>query len=158
MEEIYQILETVKDPEIPVISIVDLGIVREVRKMNGDIEIDITPTYTGCPALDVIPVLIREAMASEGYSEVRVKNILSPAWTTDWISESGLQKLKEFGIAPPVEKTSDKSFLLQEPKTVPCPFCNSENTRLVSQFGSTPCKASYQCNDCLEPFDYFKCH
>ncbi len=158
MEEIYQILETVKDPEIPVISIVELGIVREVRKQNGHVEIDITPTYSGCPALDVIPVLIREALASEGYDDVHVKNILSPAWTTDWISESGLQKLKEYGIAPPVEKTSDKSFLTDGPKKVPCPFCNSENTKLVSQFGSTPCKAAYQCIDCLEPFDYFKCH
>ena len=158
MEEIYQILETVKDPEIPVISIVDLGIVREVRKHNSHVEIDITPTYSGCPALDVIPVLIREAIAGEGYENVQVKNILSPAWTTDWISESGLKKLKEYGIAPPVEKTTDKSFLTNGPKEVPCPFCNSTDTKLVSQFGSTPCKAAYQCNDCLEPFDYFKCH
>lgn len=158
MEKIYEILESVKDPEIPVISIVDLGIVREVRRKGDLIEIDITPTYSGCPALDVIPVLIREAMAREGYQDVHVKNILSPAWTTDWISETGRQALKAYGIAPPVEKTSDKSFLTDQPKIVPCPFCNSGNTRLVSQFGSTPCKAAYQCNDCLEPFDYFKCH
>lgn len=157
-KDIYDILETVKDPEIPVISILDLGIVREVRKTNGKVEIDITPTYSGCPALDVIPVMIQEAMQSNGYENVQVKNILSPAWSTDWISENGLQKLKEYGIAPPVEKTSDKSFLSDEPKVVPCPLCTSENTRLVSQFGSTPCKAAYQCNDCKEPFDYFKCH
>jgi ring-1,2-phenylacetyl-CoA epoxidase subunit PaaD len=157
-KDIYEILETVKDPEIPVISILDLGIVREVRRSNGKVEIDITPTYSGCPALDVIPVMIEDAMLANGYENVLVKNILSPAWSTDWISENGLQKLKEYGIAPPVEKTSDKSFLTDEPKVVPCPLCTSKNTRLVSQFGSTPCKAAYQCNDCMEPFDYFKCH
>jgi ring-1,2-phenylacetyl-CoA epoxidase subunit PaaD len=157
-KDIYDILETVKDPEIPVISIVDLGIVREVRRSNGKVEIDITPTYSGCPALDVIPVMIEEALRANGYENVLVKNILSPAWSTDWISENGLQKLKEYGIAPPVEKTSDKSFLKDEPKVVPCPQCTSNNTRLISQFGSTPCKAAYQCNDCMEPFDYFKCH
>jgi ring-1,2-phenylacetyl-CoA epoxidase subunit PaaD len=158
MKEIYDILETVKDPEIPVISIVDLGIIREVRKSNNHIEIDITPTYSGCPALDVIPVLIEQALLQNGYDDVRVKNILAPAWTTDWISEKGLQNLKEYGIAPPVEKTSDKSFISDAPKVVPCPQCDSKNTRLVSQFGSTPCKSAYQCNDCKEPFDYFKCH
>ena len=158
MEEIHKILQTVADPEIPVISIVDLGIVREVRLRENIVEIDITPTYSGCPALDVIPILIEEAMNKAGYQIVRVKNILSPPWTTDWISETGLQNLKEFGIAPPVEKSFDKSFLTDAPKVVPCPRCNSNNTRLVSQFGSTPCKSAFQCNECLEPFDYFKCH
>ena len=157
-KEIYTILENVKDPEIPVISILDLGIVREVFEENGGLHIHITPTYSGCPAMDVIPQMIEEEMRTNGYEKVHVKNILTPAWTTDWISTSGKAKLKEYGIAPPVESTTDASFLKGEEKVVPCPRCSSNKTKLVSQFGSTPCKAAYQCEDCLEPFDYFKCH
>lgn len=158
VEDIYAILEQVKDPEIPVISVVDLGIVRDVRIHGEAVEIDITPTYVGCPALDVIPILIKEECIKNGVDQVVVKNILSPPWTTDWISEKGKAQLEAFGIAPPVQKTSDQSFIDEEDKDVPCPFCKSENTKLVSRFGSTPCKSAYQCDECLEPFDYFKCH
>ncbi|MDX1478659.1 MAG: 1,2-phenylacetyl-CoA epoxidase subunit PaaD [Saprospiraceae bacterium] len=157
-QEVMDILETVKDPEIPVVSVVELGMIRDVRIANGVVEVDVAPTYSGCPALDVIPILIREALEKAGHHPVEVRNVISPPWTTDWITEAGHRKLKAFGIAPPVERTTDASFLSQEDKVVPCPFCNSEHTRMVSRFGSTPCKAAYQCNACLEPFDYFKCH
>lgn len=158
VEDIYQILETVKDPEIPVISILDLGMVNEVVVNEDEVEVKITPTYSGCPAMDVIPLLIEQALHSGGYQKVKVKNILFPPWTTDWISEAGKAKLKAFGIAPPQQKTTDQSFLDLEDKEIGCPRCNSVNTAMVSRFGSTPCKAAYQCKDCHEPFDYFKCH
>ncbi len=152
-ETIYNILAKVADPEIPVISVLELGIVREVLVHdNGHIDVNITPTYSGCPAMDVIPVLIREAILEAGYPDVAVHNILSPAWTTDWISEEGRKKLKDFGIAPPDIQKS------HAPEHVACPHCGSIQTELVSFFGSTPCKAAYRCKSCLEPFDYFKCH
>lgn len=154
-EEIWNLLEQVSDPEVPVLTIVDLGIVREVEiKGENAICITITPTYSGCPAMQVIEQGIRELLDSE--YEVTIKTVLSPAWTTDWLSENGKNKLREYGIAPP-ENEVDKSVLFAEPTVVPCPLCKSKNTRMVSQFGSTACKAHYQCNDCLEPFDYFKC-
>ena len=158
VEDIWQILRSVEDPEIPVISIVDLGIVREVKFDGNQCIVTLTPTYSGCPAMDVIPQLVKFALIKGGYKDNIVKNVLSPAWSTDWMSEDGKRKLKEYGIAPPVEITSDISFLKGETKPVPCPQCNSTDTKLISQFGSTPCKAAYQCNACLEPFDYFKCH
>ncbi|MDX1406878.1 MAG: 1,2-phenylacetyl-CoA epoxidase subunit PaaD [Saprospiraceae bacterium] len=153
-----QILATVQDPEIPVVSVVDLGMIRDVRVSEEHVEIDVSPTYSGCPALDVIPILIREALHNAGIHNVTIRNVISPPWTTDWISAEGKRKHMEYGIAPPVEQSTDASFLNHTEKSVPCPFCQSTNTRLVSQFGSTPCKAAYQCSDCLEPFDYFKCH
>lgn len=154
-EEIWNLLEQVSDPEVPVLTIVDLGIVREVEITGKNaICITITPTYSGCPAMQVIEQGIRELLDSE--YEVTIKTVLSPAWTTDWLSENGKNKLREYGIAPP-ENEVDKSVLFAEPTVVPCPLCKSKNTRMVSQFGSTACKAHYQCNDCLEPFDYFKC-
>ena len=156
---IQEILNNVTDPEIPVLTITDLGIVRDV-KINGDeIEIIITPTYTGCPAMDMIAMNIRLAMIENGYSKVKITSVLSPAWTTDWMSKEGKRKLKEYGIAPPNPKQqvcNDKLFA--EADGVQCPHCNSYHTHRISEFGSTACKALYQCNDCKEPFDYFKCH
>lgn len=156
--EILEILETVNDPEIPVLTIVDLGIVRKISVDNEKIEITITPTYTGCPAMLVIEKDIKDALIQKGVKEenIKIATSISPAWTTDWLSEIGRKKLEEYGIAPPVNEV-DKSLLFAEPTPVPCPICKSKNTKMVSQFGSTSCKAHYQCKDCLEPFDYFKC-
>ena len=156
--EIEAILQSVKDPEIPVISILELGIVRNYKITDQGVHVNLTPTYSGCPAMDVIPVMVKEALQKAGFSNITVENLISPPWTTDWITEEGHEKLRAFGIAPPVETTTDASFLSGAPKVVPCPFCHSTKTRLISQFGSTPCKSAYQCNECLEPFDYFKCH
>lgn len=157
--ELWSILETVPDPEIPVISIVDLGIVRRATTIDGHIEIDLSPTYSGCPALDVIPIMVREELAKHDIHEAIIKNVISPPWSTDWISDSGKEKLLAYGIAPPIGKTSDsESQIPLEEKKVACPQCGSKNTELVSRFGSTPCKAAFRCIDCLEPFDYFKCH
>ena len=152
VDEIWKLLEQVPDPEIPVLSILDLGIVRDV-KMNGEeIEIVITPTYSGCPAMDMISMDIRFKLLEKGYKKIKITSVLSPAWTTDWMTETGKIKLNKYGIAPP-KMSSDKS------DTSPiCPQCKSADTKLLSQFGSTACKALYQCNDCKEPFDYFKCH
>jgi ring-1,2-phenylacetyl-CoA epoxidase subunit PaaD len=151
---IWELLEHVSDPEVPVLTIVDLGVVRSVSIAEGHCTVTITPTYSGCPAMQVIEQGIREIL--NGVIPVNIVTILSPAWTTDWLSESGRNKLREYGIAPP-EHEVDKSVLFAEPTIVPCPLCRSRNTKMVSQFGSTACKAHYQCNDCLEPFDYFKC-
>lgn len=155
-EQIWQWLEEVSDPEVPVLTIVDLGIVRsvELNESGTACVITITPTYSGCPAMQVIETGIREVLADR--IAVEIKTTLSPAWTTDWLSESGRTKLREYGIAPP-ENEVDKSVLFAEPTVVPCPLCGSKDTKMVSQFGSTACKAHYQCNVCLEPFDYFKC-
>ena len=153
VQKIWQILETVCDPEVPVLTIIDLGIVREVKINGEEIEIVITPTYTGCPAMDMITMDIKMKLLENGYKKIKVTSILSPAWTTDWMSEDGKKKLKEYGIAPPYTKSDEASDLVIE-----CPQCKSTNTKLISQFGSTACKALYQCNDCKEPFDYFKCH
>ncbi len=158
-EKINQILDEVCDPEIPVLTVRDLGIIRDVNiSEKGEVEVVITPTYSGCPAMNTIEVNIRAALQEAGIEPVQVNTVLSPAWTTDWMSEEGRQKLKAYGIAPPVGSSSDKSLLFGEEKIVPCPQCGSTHTRLVSQFGSTACKSMYQCKDCLEPFDYFKCH
>jgi ring-1,2-phenylacetyl-CoA epoxidase subunit PaaD len=151
---IWELLENVSDPEVPVLTIVDLGIVRNVSIVEGHCTVTITPTYSGCPAMQVIEQGIREIL--DGVIPVTIVTTLSPAWTTDWLSESGRNKLREYGIAPP-EHEVDKSVLFAAPTVVPCPLCHSRNTKMVSQFGSTACKAHYQCNDCLEPFDYFKC-
>lgn len=155
-EIIWKYLEEVADPEIPVLSIIDLGVVREVEVIENQCQITITPTYSGCPAMKHIENQIIEMLTSKGVSSVHVKHVLSPAWTTDWISESGRKKLLEYGIAPPVDEV-DKSILFADAPKVNCPRCRSGSTRMVSLFGSTACKAQYQCKDCLEPFDYFKC-
>lgn len=155
-EYIRQLLEAVSDPEIPVLSVIDLGVVREIDVTADEIHIVITPTYSGCPAMHVMEFNIRKAIAHLG-KKIDVKTVLSPAWTTDWMTESGKQKLKEYGIAPPMDEI-DRETLFADEVNVPCPKCNSTNTRAVSRFGSTSCKAHYQCNACKEPFDYFKCH
>ncbi len=151
-EAIFAYLDEIKDPEVPVLSIIDLGIVRDIKMNEDEIEIIVTSTYTGCPAMDMITANIRIELATLGFKKIKITTALSPAWTTDWMSEEGKRKLQLYGIAPP-----DKRFSI--PKDgVECPQCHSGNTRLVSEFGSTACKALYQCNDCKEPFDYFKCH
>ena len=155
-KDIWEYLEEVSDPEIPVLSIVDLGVVRAVKLDNEDCHVTITPTYSACPAMKMIEVQIIEKLQEKGFRNVTVDLVLSPAWTTDWLSENGRNKLREYGIAPP-ENEVDKSVLFAEPTVVPCPLCHSRDTKMVSQFGSTACKAHYTCNDCLEPFDYFKC-
>lgn len=151
-QKIWSILEQVADPEIPVLTIKDLGILRNVRWENNRAEITITPTYNGCPAMDMIAAEIRITMAAHGYTNFQIHSQLSPSWTTEWMTEIGKQKLKTYGIAPP-----EKKFNI--PKDgITCPHCQSTETRLLSEFGSTACKALYQCDDCKEPFDYFKCH
>ena len=154
--EIWKYLEEVSDPEIPVLTINDLGIVRKVE-WEGDVcKVTITPTYSGCPAMKRIEDDIIEKLNEKGIEKVEVDLVLSPAWSTDWITENGRQKLLEYGIAPPQDEV-DKSVLFAEPTKVPCPKCGSSDTKMISQFGSTACKAHYQCNTCMEPFDYFKC-
>jgi len=158
VSHIREILETVTDPEIPVLSVLDLGIVRNI-KLNGSVpEIVITPTYTGCPAMDMIRMNIRMALLQHGYREVNITTVLSPAWTTDWMSEAGKEKLRAYGIAPPHPRQQVCDMRLFAEEAVQCPHCQSYQTRRISEFGSTACKALYQCNQCQEPFDYFKCH
>jgi ring-1,2-phenylacetyl-CoA epoxidase subunit PaaD len=157
IDDVYQILEEVKDPEIPVLSVVDLGVVRDIQIEAGNkIVVTITPTYSGCPAMDTIEREVKEILEKNGFEPV-VKTSISPAWTTDWMSDKGRKALEEYGIAPPAEATSDKSFITGKQKAIRCPRCKSTETALISQFGSTACKALYKCNDCLETFDYFKC-
>jgi ring-1,2-phenylacetyl-CoA epoxidase subunit PaaD len=150
------VLMQVADPEIPVLSVVDMGVVRSALFDNNIVKIEITPTYSGCPAMDVIGDDIKKALNRAGYI-AEVKLILAPAWTTDWITEAGRSALQNYGIAPPLNPEADKSALLGQKRVVPCPQCGSTNTIMVSQFGSTACKALFKCEDCLEPFDYFKC-
>lgn len=161
LEQVWQWLDTVPDPEIPVISLVDLGIIRELRYEDDTLVVIVTPTYSGCPATAVINQDIEAKLREHGIENLRLERQLSPPWTTDWMSEKGRENLRAYGIVPPVEQTSDspKSIWLRSEGTPPvaCPRCNSENTSLVSHFGSTPCKSNYRCLDCLEPFDYFKC-
>lgn len=155
---LWQILEEVKDPEVPVLSIVDLGIVRDLSYTDGKVEVVITPTYSGCPAMDVISMDIRLKLLEKGYRTIQVRQQLSPAWTTDWMTEEGKRKLKAFGIAPPNPKQQFCMSEMFREEAVQCPHCNSYHTELVSQFSSTACKALYRCLDCREAFDYFKCH
>lgn len=158
-DQIWEYLEQVCDPEIPVLSILDLGIVRAVNTdADGNPEVVITPTYSGCPAMHAIEWDIRATLAEHGFPEVKVRTVLSPAWTTDWMREGAQEKLRAYGIAPPQSGLRIDKLLFGPETPVPCPHCNSSNTRLVSEFGSTACKALYRCVDCLEPFDYFKCH
>ena len=158
-EKIWQLLSTVADPEVPVLTILDLGIVRDVivssalEGLGELVEIIITPTYTGCPAMDMISIDIKLKLLENGFKNFKITSVLSPAWTTDWMSEEGKRKLKEYGIAPPHSRADEI-----DDRVIECPQCNSTNTKLISQFGSTACKALYQCQDCKEPFDYFKCH
>ena len=156
-ENILSALSEIPDPEIPVISIVELGVVREILPAGKDIEIIITPTYSGCPAMKQMEDDIRKKLKDNGFENIKITTTYTPPWTTDWLNAEARQKLQDYGIAPPEESTTDKSFLTNRPKHITCPRCKSKNTVMVSQFGSTACKALYKCNDCLEAFDYFKC-
>jgi len=174
--QVWSLLEQVSDPEIPVISVVDLGIVRDVQVTGpASCAVTITPTYSGCPAMQVIADAVQGALREAGMAQVDIITRLSPAWTTDWMSESGKAKLTGYGIAPPAQKVVDISGLRSGARPadplragvarhaapapqVVCPHCGSSHTEITSQFGSTPCKALYKCLDCREPFDYFKCH
>lgn len=157
-EQVYGWLAQVSDPEVPVLTVLDMGVIRDVTVDGTEVSILITPTYSGCPAMDMISMNIRMALLSRGISKVHIQEQLSPAWTTDWMSEEGKRKLKEYGIAPPKRKTADTGLGLFEQDEMECPRCGSDNTELVSQFGPTSCKALYKCLSCKEPFEHFKCH
>lgn len=153
---VWDVLGQVMDPEIPVISVVDLGIVRDVSDNDGQVEVIVTPTYTGCPATKQIEFDIRQALDAAGLEGAEMRISLSPAWTTDWISDQGRQQLKAFGIAPP-EGGAGKRALFSGDANVACPRCGARNTEQISEFGSTACKSLWRCCACREPFDYFKC-
>ena len=150
--QLYELLNAVVDPEIPVLTIQDLGILREINIADDKVEVTITPTYAGCPAMQSIRADIEATLARAGYQNVTVRQSLSPAWTTDWMTENGRQKLRAYGIAPPVSTACGKPM-----DSIKCPQCKSHDIKRISEFGSTACKALYQCQDCREPFDYFKC-
>ncbi|MBX2874655.1 MAG: phenylacetate-CoA oxygenase subunit PaaJ [Saprospiraceae bacterium] len=156
LPKIEALLEKVTDPEIPVLSIMDMGVVRSIEMEGDALLVKITPTYSGCPAMDMIAMEIKATLEQAGYP-TKVKLILAPAWTTDWITPRGRARLEEYGIAAPLEAHADKQALLNGARVVPCTRCGSTNTKMISQFGSTACKALFQCEECLEPFDYFKC-
>jgi ring-1,2-phenylacetyl-CoA epoxidase subunit PaaD len=165
IEKIRALLENVMDPEVPVLSVLDLGIVRDIvfkqDPVSADttVEIVITPTYSGCPAMDVIGMNIKMELLANGFNNVLIRQTLSPAWTTDWMTEQGKQRLREYGIAPPNPKQAVcHPDLFAPEEAVQCPHCNSYHTHRISEFGSTACKSLHQCDDCKEPFDYFKCH
>jgi ring-1,2-phenylacetyl-CoA epoxidase subunit PaaD len=152
----WDVAAQVVDPEIPVLTIADLGVLRDVAVVNGRVEVAITPTYSGCPAMNMITLEIELALEREGLGHAKVRTVLSPAWTTDWMTEDGRRKLREYGIAPP-QAGSGRRALFGE-QQVACPQCGSEDTEVISEFGSTSCKALWRCKSCREPFDYFKCH
>lgn len=165
IDEIWRWLSQVPDPEIPVISLTDLGIVRDVAWQEDTLVVTVTPTYSGCPATSIINLDIERALRERGIESVRLERQLSPPWTSDWLTEEGREKLRAYGIAPPIDGTAADGRLAgriarlagSSNLTIACPRCGSTHTEKISQFGSTPCKASYRCKDCLEPFDYFKC-
>ena len=158
-ERIRDILKEVYDPEVPVLSVLDLGVVRSIEiSAANEVLISVTPTYSGCPAMDTIRMQIRLALLQHGYQQIQINTVLSPAWTTEWMSETGRQKLKAYGVAPPHYQQQVCHTELFAEETVQCPRCNSFHTHLISRFGATACKSLYQCDDCFEPFDYFKCH
>lgn len=152
---VRDMLSTVLDPEIPALSVVDMGIIRDVTVEEESVTVTITPTYSGCPAMHVIEENIRDVLLKNGISSVNIKTVFSPAWTTDWLSEHTKRKLKNYGIAPPMNGNESQLLQIELPK-VHCPLCNSKNTQLKSEFGSTACKSYYLCNSCSEPFEYFK--
>lgn len=157
VQAIRALLAEVADPEIPVLSIVDLGVVRHVRfQSDGRLHVGITPTYSGCPATEVIRVAVRAALDAAGLADAVLEEVLSPPWSSDWLTDAGRGKLKAFGIAPPEEPVLSPRRLWHAP-LVTCPRCGSRATERVSEFGSTPCKAHHRCSACQEPFDYFKC-
>jgi ring-1,2-phenylacetyl-CoA epoxidase subunit PaaD len=156
-EEVYKILSEIPDPEIPVINIYEMGIIRDVVFKNETCIVTITPTYTGCPAMGLIEDMIKEKLKQHGIAQTKVNTIYSPVWSTDWMSEKTKDKLLKYGIAPPVESSCKKCSTCSCVE-VACPQCKSKNTELISQFGSTACKSLYKCNSCKEPFEYFKSH
>ena len=155
-DQIWQLLQEVKDPEVPAVSVVELGVIRKLSWQGQQLVVDVTPTYSGCPATDLIEELIAAALMQGGIRDPQIKRVLTPAWTTDWITPEGREKLRQFGIAPP-QGSASKMTLLGHDQQITCPLCGSSHTEQVSEFGSTACKALYRCTDCLEPFDYFKC-
>ena len=164
LEQVWSWLGEVPDPEIPVISLTDLGIIRDVAYAGTTLVVTVTPTYSGCPATSVINLDIEKKLRDNGIEDLRLERQLSPPWTTDWIKPEARDALKAYGIAPPIDGTAVDGVLAGriarlggENRSVECPRCGSNETEKISQFGSTPCKASYRCKDCLEPFDYFKC-
>ena len=152
----WRVAGAVADPEIPVLTIADLGVLRDVRIGDGGIEVDITPTYCGCPAMDLIALEIELALEAAGLGRPKINTVLTPAWTTDWMSEEGRAKLTNYGIAPPAKGAGRRALF--DIERVPCPRCGSTDTAAIAEFGSTPCKALWRCTACREPFDYFKCH
>ncbi len=150
--QLYDLLSSVCDPEIPVLTLQDLGVLRDISIDQGAVTVTITPTYAGCPAMDAMRADIETTLADAGYQQVTVQQSLSPAWTTDWMSKNGREKLRAYGIAPPATTACG-----QQTDTIECPQCRSADVKLISEFGSTACKALYRCQDCREPFDYFKC-
>lgn len=154
-EQVMRWLDEVADPEIPVLSITDLGIVRDVD-IGDEVTVALTPTYSGCPATEAIEHSVVEALRERGVDRVSIRRVLSPAWTTDWITPEAREKLRAYGIAPP-QQGAGKRALLYGARTIACPRCGSMDTAVVSEFGSTACKAAYRCGECLEPFEYFKC-
>ena len=157
LKQIEEIISNIPDPEIPVISIKELGVLRKIEKIDENIIVTITPTYSGCPAMGRFQKDIKEQLEALKVNSFEIQLQYDPAWTTDWITEDAKKKLKKYGIAPPAHSTNDKTILMGQKQEVQCPRCNTRETKLVSQFSSTACKAMYQCEDCLEPFEYFKC-
>jgi ring-1,2-phenylacetyl-CoA epoxidase subunit PaaD len=154
----WQLLATVEDPEIPALSIVDLGLVRCIEMgPEGDLEVGLSPTYVGCPATEVIRRSVQDALRQGGVGGFKVTNVLSPAWSSDWISADGRRKLLEYGIVPPDQGAANMRDVLRGTRPLACPRCQSLDTEMLSEFGSTPCKALHRCRACLEPFEYFKC-
>lgn len=156
-EKIWEYLSEIPDPDIPVISITDLGVVRNVEVTGEKVIVTITPSYSGCPAMQFFKEEIVSVLKSKGIEEVEIKTVFSPAWTTDWITDSAKEKMKTHGIAPPEKSTENINVLFFHVKKKTCPWCSSTHTKLASQFGSTPCKALWFCNSCRQPFEYFKC-
>lgn len=154
-KHIAALLHDVADPEIPVVSIVDLGMVIDIKYVNHAWQIELAPTYSGCPAIDVIPMMVDIKLKEAGFHNVTVAMNISPPWSTDWISDEGKQKLFQYGISPPNRKDRSGD---EEGRPAQCPQCSSTDTEIISRFSSTPCKAAYRCNTCLEPFEYFKCY
>ena len=150
--QLFELLSNVVDPEIPVLTLQDLGVLRDISLTDGEVKVTITPTYAGCPAMETMRADIETTLAQAGYDQVTVQQVLSPAWTTDWMSDNGREKLRAYGIAPPATTACG-----QPSAHIDCPQCNSSEVKLISEFGSTACKALYQCQQCREPFDYFKC-
>lgn len=159
-DKVYGWLAGVTDPEVPVLTVMDMGVIRDVKVDDAEkkeVTVVITPTYSGCPAMDMISMNVRLALMSKGITKVNIEQQLSPAWTTDWMTDDGKRKLKEYGIAPP-KGMSDSHLALFEEEGIECPRCGSTDTEMVSRFGPTSCKALYKCLSCKEPFEYFKCH